>query len=127
MSEVSVTINGRKFRLGCDDGQEDYLMNLARDLDGRIEGLRKEYGEVGDSRLAVLAALKIADALAETSLRIKRLENEIAVLQAARTEAANRDEAAHAAIAAALNAAAERIETITKKLNQPTGSSVALG
>jgi hypothetical protein len=41
--------------------------------------------------------------------------------------AAKRDEAANAAIAAAFDAAAERIETITKKLNQPTGSSVALG
>jgi cell division protein ZapA len=127
MPEVSVTINGRKFRLGCDDGQEDHLMNLARDLDSRIEGLRKEYGEVGDSRLAVLAALRIADALADTSVRIKRLEDELAALQAARMAAAKRDEAANAAIAAAFDAAAERIETITKKLNQPTGSSVALG
>jgi cell division protein ZapA len=127
MPEVSVTINGRKFRLGCDDGQEDHLMNLARDLDSRIEGLRKEYGEVGDSRLAVLAALRIADALADTREHIKRLEDELAALQAARMAAAKRDEAANAAIAAAFDAAAERIETITKKLNQPTGSSVALG
>ena len=120
MPDVSVTVNGRKFRLGCDDGQEDHLMNLARDLNSRIEGLRKEYGEVGDARLAVLAALKIADALAETCLRIKRLEEELAALQAARMDAADRHEAA-------LNAAAERIETIAKKLNQPTGGIVALG
>jgi cell division protein ZapA len=126
MSQVSVSINGRQFRMACEDGQEDHLMHLAHDLDSRIEGLRKKFGEIGDSRLTVMAALTIADALAETSVRIKRLEDELAALQAARMEAANRDEAAQAAIAAALNAAAERIETITKRLNQPTGSSVAL-
>jgi cell division protein ZapA len=127
MSQVSVTINGRQFRMACEDGQEDHLANLAHDLDSRIEGLRKKFGEIGDSRLTVMAALTIADALAETGVRIKRLEDELAALQAARMEAANSNEAAHATIAAALNAAAERIETITKKLNQPTGSSVALG
>jgi len=120
MHQVSVTINGRQFRMACEDGQEDHLMNLAHDFDSRIEGLRKQFGEIGDARLTVMAALTIADALAETTVRIKRLEDELAALEAARTEAASRHEAA-------LNAAAERIETIAKKLNQPTASSVALG
>lgn len=127
MPQVSVTINGRQFRMACEDGQEDHLMSLAHDFDSRIEELRKKFGEIGDSRLTVMAALTIADALAETGVRIKRLEEELAALEAARREAANRDQAAQATIAAALNAAAERIETITKKLNQPAGSGVALG
>jgi cell division protein ZapA len=128
MSQVSVTINGRQFRMACEDGQEGHLMNLARELDARIEGLRAKFGEIGDTRLTVMAALTIADALAETAQRIKRLEDELAALQDARSEAASLDSAAHAAISAALNAAAERIETITKKLNTPVGSgSVALG
>jgi cell division protein ZapA len=128
MSQVSVTINGRQFRMACEDGQEGHLMNLARDLDTRIEGLRAKFGEIGDTRLTVMAALTIADSLAETGQRIKRLEDELAVLQDAHDETVSLDKAAHAAIAAALNAAAERIEVITKKLNQPVGSgSVALG
>ncbi|HTV35578.1 MAG TPA: cell division protein ZapA [Xanthobacteraceae bacterium] len=128
MSQVSVTINGRQFRMACEDGQEGHLMNLARDLDSRIEGLRSKFGEIGDTRLTVMAALTIADSLAETGLRIKRLEDELTALQNARMEAVSLDKAAHAAIAAALNAAAERIESITKKLNAPTGgSSVAEG
>src|SRR5580693_3460757 len=116
MSQVSVTINGRQFRMACEDGQEGHLMNLARDLDTRIEGLRTKFGEIGDTRLTVMAALTIADSLAETGMRIKRLEDELATLQNARMEAVSLDKAAHAAIAAALNAAAERIESITKKL-----------
>ncbi len=127
MSQVSVTINGRQFRMACEDGQEGHLMNLARDLDVRIEGLRKKFGEIGDTRLTVMAALTIADSLAETATRIKKLEDELAALQSARAEALNHDKAARAAITAALTAAAERIESITAKLNQPAGGGVPLG
>ena len=127
MSQVSVTINGRQFRMACEDGQEGHLMNLARDLDVRIEGLRKKFGEIGDTRLTVMAALTIADSLAETASRIKKLEDELAALQHARAEALDLDQAARAAITAALTAAAERIESITAKLNQPAGGSVPLG
>ena len=128
MSQVSVTINGRQFRMACEDGQEGHLMNLARDLDSRIDGLRAKFGEIGDTRLTVMAALTIADSLAETGTRIKRLEDELASLKDARTEAISLDKAAHTAIATALNAAAERIESIVKKLNQAGGgSSIAMG
>lgn len=127
MSQVSVTINGRQFRMACEDGQEGHLMNLARDLDVRIEGLRKKFGEIGDTRLTVMAALTIADSLAETAARIKKLEDELAGLQNARAEALDHDTAARAALTAALTAAAERIESITAKLNQPAGGSVPLG
>jgi cell division protein ZapA len=125
MSQVSVTINGRQFRMACEDGQEGHLMNLARDLDKRIEALRAKFGEIGDTRLTVMAALTITDALAETGARIKRLEEELAALQDARVEAADRAKTVQAAVTAALNAAAERVESITRKLNATAGSSSA--
>ena len=128
MSQVSVTINGRQFRMGCEDGQEDHLANLARELDARIADLRGKFGEIGDSRLTVMAALTIADELTEMSSRIKQLEQELAAAQDAHAVAANRDEVVQGAVAAALLSAAERIEAVTKKLNQNVGgSSVALG
>ena len=128
MSQVSVTINGRQFRMACEDGQEAHLMELARDLDSRIEGLRTKFGEIGDTRLTVMAALTLADALSETAQRIKRLEDEIAAMQEARAASAERAKSAQAAVAAALTAAAERIEHITRKINQRIGSGgVALG
>jgi len=128
MSQVSVTINGRQFRMACEDGQEGHLMNLARDLDTRIEGLRGKFGEIGDTRLTVMAALTLADTLSETAQRIKRLEEELALMQDARVAAAEHAKTAQAAVAAALNAAAERIESITKRLNQTgDGGGVAIG
>jgi cell division protein ZapA len=127
MSQVTVTINGRQFRMACEDGQEGHLMNLARELDTRIEGLRKKFGEIGDTRLTVMAALTVADELSETGQRIKRLEEELAAMQDARMTAADRTKTEQAAVAAALTAAAERIESVTKKLNAITGGGVALG
>ena len=95
--------------------------------DSRIEGLRAKFGEIGDTRLTVMAALTIANSLSETAQRIKRLEDEIAAMQDTRVEAADRAKDTQAAVAAALNAAAERIEGITKKLNQTIGNGVAIG
>jgi cell division protein ZapA len=128
MSQVNVTINGRQFRMACEDGQEDHLMELARELDVRIESLRAKFGEIGDTRLTVMAALTVADELAEMGKRLKRLEEEMAAAQEARVAAADRSQSAQAAVATALTAAAERIESVTRKLNQSIGGSgVALG
>ena len=127
MSQVNVTINGRQFRMACEDGQEDRVTDLARDLDARIEGLRAKFGEIGDTRLTVMAALTVADELAEMGLRVKRLEQELAALQDARVSAADRSKTAQAAVAAALASAAERVENVTRKLNQTIGGSGALG
>ena len=80
MAQVNVTINGRQFRMACEDGQEGHLIELARDLDVRISGLRGKFGEIGDTRLTVMAALTVADELAEAGQRVKRLEEELAAL-----------------------------------------------
>jgi cell division protein ZapA len=129
MSQVSVTINGRRFNMACEDGQEDHLVSLAREFDARIEGLRAKFGEIGDTRLTVMAALTVADELAEITTRIRRLEEELASGKAARVAAAERNKDAEATVAAALVAAAERIESITKKINRTIGSggSIPLG
>ena len=128
MAQVSVTINGRQFRMACEDGQEGHLINLARELDARIGALRRKFGEIGDTRLTVMAAITVADELAEAAARIKRLEEEIAALQSAQVATSDRNKAAQAAIASALGAAAERVESITKRLNQTIANSdVALG
>ena len=128
MSQVSVTINGRQFRMACEDGQEGHLMNLARELDNRISGLRDTFGEIGDTRLTVMAAITVADELAEAGQRIKRLEEELVTVQNAQVAMSDRNKAAQAAIAAALGKAAERVENITKALNQTIANSgVALG
>lgn len=127
MSQVSVTINGRQFRMSCEDGQEGHLMRLAKMLDERIGRLRSSFGEIGDTRLTVMAALTVADELVEAERKIRRLEEELTALQDARVVAADRAQATQAAVVAALNSAAERIEGITRNLNRTVGNGVPVG
>ena len=128
MAQVNATIAGRQFRLACEDGQEDHLQSLAKDIDQRIIDLRRKFGEIGDTRLTVMAALMLADQLVEAEQKMRRLDEEIAALQDARLVAADRAKAASDAVVGAFNSAAERIEGITKKLNQTVGKGgVALG
>jgi cell division protein ZapA len=128
MSQVSVSINGRQFRMACEDGQEDQLIGLARQLDQRIGDLRARFGEIGDARLTVMAALTLADELAEMAVRLKRAEDEIEAIKGERSADAARAKTVQAAVAAALNAAAERVEAAAKKLNSHNGGgNVALG
>lgn len=128
MSQVIATIAGRQFRLACEDGQEDHLQALAKDIDQRIIDLRRKFGEIGDTRLTVMAALMVADELAEAMHKMRRLEEDVAALQDARLVAADRAKAASDAVVGAFNSAAERIEGITNKLNQTVGNGgVAIG
>ena len=127
MAQVNATIAGRQYRLACEDGQEDHLLALAKDLDGRIEELRTKFGEIGDTRLTVMASLMVADELAEATRKIRRLEEDSRALQDARVVAADRAQTASSAVVNAFNSAAERIEGITRKLNQSLGNGVAIG
>jgi cell division protein ZapA len=128
MTQVTVTINGRQFRMSCEDGQETHLLRLAQELDGRIDMLRARFGEIGDTKLTVMAALTISDELSETAARLRRVEEEMTLMQDARLASAEHAQATQNAISAALNSAAERIERLTKSLNQTIGSgSIAMG
>src|SRR5665811_1108901 len=127
MAKVNATIAGRHFRLACEDGQEEHLQALAKDLDQRIIDLRAKFGEIGDTRLTVMSALMVADELAEAIRRIRLLEEEVGALQDARVVASDRARAASDAVVGAFNSAAERLEGITKKLNQSLGNGVAIG
>ena len=123
MATLVTTINGRQFRLACEDGQEEHLQALAADIERRVLDLRGKFGEIGDTRLTVMAALTVADELAEATRRLRRLEEELTALQDARVVASERAKDASAAVVKAFNSAAERIEGITRKLNQTLGDA----
>jgi cell division protein ZapA len=127
MAEVSVTINGRVYRMACDPGQEDHLARLGRELDQRIGQLRESFGEIGDTRLAVMAAIMVADELAEVKRRLRSSDQEVQSLKDARERAAQRNEDGERALAGVLEEAAERIERLAQSLNSGPNGGVALG
>ncbi len=127
MPTVSVTINGRKYRIACEEGQEEHLRALAEDFDGRIAELKADVGELGEAQLILVAALTLADELSATKRHLAELEAGLADLRGSELASAERAQATQAAVAAALNAAAERIERVTRSLNQSLTENVPIG
>src|SRR4051795_5209253 len=72
MPQVTVTISGRTYRMACGEGEEAHLERLAALYDGKIQELRGSFGEIGDMRLHVMAALTLADEFTETKGSLRR-------------------------------------------------------
>ena len=88
MSHINVTINGRQYRMACEEGQEVRLLKLAESLETRVGELRGKFGEIGDARLTVMAALTVCDELLDANARIRALEGELETLRNVRVAAA---------------------------------------
>lgn len=117
MAQINVVIAGRNYRMACSDGEEDHLKGLAVRLDGRITELRGSFGEIGDSRITVMAAITFADQLSEAERRIAALEAEIDDLRGDRAGDDARAAALAESVAAALGEAAGRIERVAQRIN----------
>jgi cell division protein ZapA len=116
MAQINVTINGKIYRMACDDGQEAHIEGLAARLNEVIDQLRGNFGEIGDQRLTVMAAITMGDELAEAQRRIRRLEAEIAGINETKSAVIARFEDAEAGFARAIEHVAGRIEGVTQKL-----------
>jgi cell division protein ZapA len=117
MGQLAVTIAGRVYRLACDEGEEARLGDLAQLVDAKIAGLRQRFGEIGDQRLIIMAAITLADEWAEVNDRIKELETDLARLKAAHSAAAHGRNGWAEQVATFLGEAAKRIEQVAKDLN----------
>jgi cell division protein ZapA len=119
MGQVNVTISGKLYRMACDDGQEAHLTELAERLGATVEDLRQRFGEIGDQRLTVMAAITMADQYSETETRLAALEAEIARLNDARRADAAMQGELETGVADALEQLAVRIEEAAERLAQP--------
>ena len=107
MAQVPVTINGRKYQIACDDGQEAHLARLGDYVDKRISDLVAAVGQIGDAHLLVMASLLVADELSDAYTRIEQSR--------APDDAASRERQAEA-LGEQLEGLAERIESIAERL-----------
>ncbi|MGU3359961.1 cell division protein ZapA [Methylobacterium sp. M6A4_1b] len=112
MPQINVTIDGKNYRMACADGEEAHLTALAEGLDGRITEMRRSFGEIGDMRLHVMAALMQADELQEVQGRLAALEQEAAALRATVASGDSVRAAEEERLAESLVRCAERIERL---------------
>lgn len=118
MPEVNVEINGRKYRMACEEGQQKHLIGLAGRFNSQVEALKGAVGEIGDNRLTVMAGIAVVDELSEAEKRIKALEQEVLVLTRAGQEVAAEIEMLEAKFAAKLSDASSALENAAAALDQ---------
>ncbi len=116
MAQLDVKINGRDYRLACEDGQEPHLRALAQKLDQTVTDMRRNFGEIGENRLLVMAGLMGIDQLDELRVKITKLENDANAIRVEQSVHSAKADDAEDIIVEALTAASERIERLTASL-----------
>lgn len=105
MAEVTVDVAGRSYRMGCGEGEEEHLKNLARMIDGEAQTLLRQFGSMPEGRLLLMTALLIADRLADAEQQIAELGAKLR-----EAEARANDSEREALLARQISTLAERIE-----------------
>jgi cell division protein ZapA len=108
MPQVSVTINGRSYPVACDVGEEQRIQELAHAIDGKVTSFARQVGQAGEGRLLVLAALLLADELAEAREALRQAGGQVA--------GANGSDINSSAIATGMNRLAARVEAVAARL-----------
>ena len=61
MANVNIKFNNKDYLLSCDDGQEENLKELAMHLDSKYSELKKNLGNIGESKLLLITAIQMVD------------------------------------------------------------------
>jgi cell division protein ZapA len=115
MGQISVTLNGRTYRLECGEGEEAHLIELAEYLGTHVEDMKRKFGQVGDDRLILMASLVVLDELWE--LRRQMAQMKIAMAEARRDKSVA-DESARALqsdLAGRVSSVAQRLELLNER------------
>ncbi|MBJ7410866.1 MAG: cell division protein ZapA [Phenylobacterium sp.] len=105
MAQVNVEVNGRPYAVGCEDGQEAHLQDLAKLFDQQVRQISQDMGQLGDTRLFLMGGLLLADELLDARNRLAALQVEVGRLQADRARVETK-------AVSALEAAASKIEKL---------------
>lgn len=119
MAKVNLDINGRKYSLVCDDGEEDRLLMLGQKLDKRVQGLADQFGQIGDLRLMLMAGITLLDELEDVEDETEaQAESLAADIRKASEDALTLAREKEVTAADSLIEAAERIEKLAERLGR---------
>ena len=120
MAQVMVTIDGKAYRMACEEGQEGHLTELAEGFDRYVGHLKTQFGEIGDLRLTVMAGIMVMDELSEVTRRLKAIESEVATLRDGRESVMAEVTKGEETIAVALGELTAQIQGMAAKLSGKT-------
>lgn len=118
MPEVNVEIDGRRYRMACEEGEEEHLLALAERFNEQVVGMKQHFGEIGDNRLVVMAGIAVLDELASAERRIADLQRDVAELTTAGRELTLEAEELEQKFARRLNEAARKVEAIATAIDE---------
>ena len=124
MPEVNVEIDGKRYRMSCEEGQQPHLLELAGRFNQQVQALKGAFGEIGDNRLVVMAGIAVLDELAEAERRIEALNRDIAELTTAGRELTLEVEELEQKFARRLAEAARKVEAVATAIDE-TGAPTA--
>jgi len=76
MANVNIKFNNKDYLLSCDDGQEENLKELATHLDTKYNELKKNLGNIGESKLLLITAIKMVDDYFALNKKVDSKKNE---------------------------------------------------
>ena len=76
MANVNVKFNNKDYLLSCDDGQENNLKQLANHLDAKYNDLKKNLGNIGESKLLLITAIQMVDDYFDLFQKVKKNKND---------------------------------------------------
>lgn len=76
MANVNIKFNNKDYLLSCDDGQEENLKELAMHLDSKYTELKKNLGNIGESKLLLITAIQMVDDYFALNKKIDSKKNE---------------------------------------------------
>jgi cell division protein ZapA len=124
MGQVSVTLNGRTYRLDCGEGEEAHLIELAEYLGTYVDVMKRKFGQIGDDRLILMASLHVTDELWELRRQMQEMKTTLAE---ARRDCSVADESVKSRqgdLAARVSAAADRLEMLNERFGSESSAPV---
>jgi len=76
MVNVTVKFNNRDYILSCEDGQEQELEKLSLHLNEKFENLKKDLGNIGESKLLLISSIQVIDEMFTIKESIEKLKNQ---------------------------------------------------
>lgn len=114
---VSLVVNGRKYGLGCEEGEEERLMRLGQKLDDRVNAMANQFGQIGDLRLLVMAGITLLDELEDINVPVDdQVDQRMGNLRKESEEALRHAGAVEKDTVDILLQAAKRIEGLAAKI-----------
>jgi cell division protein ZapA len=67
---VDIPLNGRRYPVACDEGQEDRVREIAAFIDGKLAEVRRGAAGASDTHLQVMVSLLVCDELFDARSRL---------------------------------------------------------